>query len=215
MATITAKDTQSFVPIREVRDGIVILKDGGLRSLLLGSSINLALKSADEQTAVLAQFQNFLNSLDFTLQFFIESRQLDIRPYIATLEERSTVQTEDLLKIQIQEYIAFIRDFTQRVNIMSKSFFIVVPYDPALIDRREGIFGGVFGKPTKEESSSSFEQYRTQLEQRVGVVEQGLVRCGGRVAQLGTEEVLELYTKLFNPGELEKPVTLSKNYGIA
>src|SRR3989344_4104533 len=122
MATITAKDTQSFVPIREVRDGIVILKDGGLRSLLLGSSINLALKSADEQTAVLAQFQNFLNSLDFTLQFFIESRQLDIRPYIATLEERSTVQTEDLLKIQIQEYIAFIRDFTQRLLTGERAF---------------------------------------------------------------------------------------------
>jgi hypothetical protein len=145
------------------------------------------------------------------LQFFIESRQLDIRPYIATLEERYQVQTEDLLKIQIREYITFIRDFTERVNIMSKSFFAVVPYDPALIDRKGGVLGGLVGKAAGGGSSSaSFEQHRSQLEQRIGVVEQGLVRCGVRVAQLGTEEAIELYTRLFNPGELEKPIALNK-----
>lgn len=201
--------TQAFVPIREVRDGIVILKDGSLRALLLASSINLALKSADEQTAVLAQFQNFLNSVEFSLQFFVESRQLDIRPYIATLEARYGEQTEDLLKIQIREYITFIRDFTQRVNIMSKSFFVVVPYDPPLIASKDGLLGRVLGKiGGAEESGANFEQYRSQLEQRIGVVEQGLARSGVRVAQLGTEEAIELFTKLFNPGELEKPIAL-------
>lgn len=215
MPPLSAKTTQSFVPIREVRDGVVILKDGSLRALLLASSINLALKSADEQTAVLAQFQNFLNSVEFSLQFFIESRQLDIRPYIATLEERYGQQTEDLLKIQIREYISFIRDFTERVNIMSKSFIVVVPYDPPLIARKDGFLGTLLGKAGGGESEASFEQYRSQLEQRIGVVEQGLTRSGVRVAQLGTEETIELFTKLFNPGELEKPIALKKQYGAA
>src|SRR6201993_719914 len=102
---VKAAATQAFVPIKEVRDGVVVLKDGSLRALLMASSINLALKGQDEQQAIIAQFQNFLNSLEFTVQFFIESRDLDIRPYIALLEERYAKELDDLMKIQVREYI--------------------------------------------------------------------------------------------------------------
>ncbi len=214
---VKAQSTQDFVPIKEVRDGIVVLKDGSLRALLMASSINLALKSQDEQQAVIGQFQNFLNSLEFTAQFFIESRELDIRPYIALLEDRLAKELDDLMKVQIREYIVFIRDFTERANIMTKNFFIVVPYDPALINRGKGITGALNSLlPSKNGSGSGtltdeqFEQYRTQLEQRIAVVEQGLVRTGVRVVKLGTEEVIELFYKLFNPGELEKPLQVTQ-----
>ena len=203
------------MPIKEVRDGIVILKDGSLRALLMASSINLALKGADEQQAIIGQFQNFLNSLEFSVQFFIESRDLDIRPYIALLEDRYAQELDDLMKIQIREYIAFIKDFTERANIMSKNFFIVVPYDPAIISR--GGIGSTLGSllPSGGNSAATltneqFEQYRSQLEQRVSVIEQGLVRTGVRVVSLGTEEVIELFYKLFNPGELEKPLQVTQ-----
>ncbi|OGC88733.1 hypothetical protein A2419_03145 [Candidatus Adlerbacteria bacterium RIFOXYC1_FULL_48_26] len=210
-APIKAQATQDFVPIKEVRNGVVILKDGSMRALLMASSINLALKSQDEQNAIIGQFQNFLNSLEFTVQFFVESRDLDIRPYIAILEERYVAELDDLMKIQIREYIAFIKDFTARSNIMSKNFFIVVPYDPALVGRGKGVAGAFNALVPSKNSSNNvltdeqFEQYRTQLEQRVSVVEQGLVRTGVRIAPLGTEEIIELFYKLFNPGELEKP----------
>ena len=214
---VKAQSTQDFVPIQEVRDGIIILKDGSLRALLMASSINLALKSSDEQGAIIAQFQNFLNSLEFSVQFFIESRDLDIRPYIALLEGRLAAELDDLMKIQIREYIAFIKDFTERANIMSKNFFIVVPYDPALVARGGGITaaleGLLPGGGTGAKSAVSdelFEQYRTQLEQRIAVIEQGLVRTGVRVVSLGTEEVIELFYKLFNPGELEKPLQVQE-----
>ncbi len=213
---VKSQSTQDFVPIKEVRDGIVILKDGSLRALLMASSINLALKSQDEQSAIVAQFQNFLNSLEFSVQFFIESRDLDIRPYIALLEERLAAELDDLMKIQIREYIAFIKDFTERANIMSKNFFIVVPYDPALIARGagitstlEGLIPGRSSAGVGTVSNEQFEQYRTQLEQRIAVIEQGLVRTGVRIVNLGTEEVIELFYKLFNPGELEKPLQVT------
>lgn len=213
-SSVKAKGTQEFVPIKEVRDGIIVLKDGSLRALLMASSINLALKSQEEQTAIIAQFQNFLNSLEFTVQFFVESRQLDIRPYIGLLEDRYAAELDDLMKIQIREYIAFIKDFTERANIMTKNFFIVVPYDPALIARAGGNPLGTLLPNQKGESMSltneQFEQYRTQLEQRMSVVEQGLVRTGVRVVKLGTEEVIELFYKLFNPGELEKPLQVTQ-----
>ncbi|MES2203115.1 MAG: hypothetical protein V4474_02235 [Patescibacteria group bacterium] len=214
---VNAQATQEFVPLKEVRDGIIVLKDGSLRALLMASSINLALKSQDEQAAIIAQFQNFLNSLEFTVQFFIQSRDLDIRPYIGLLEGRLAIELDDLMKIQIREYIAFIKDFTQRANIMSKNFFIVIPYDPALINRGGGVSGalgsllpGSGGAGSIVMGDEQFEQYRTQLEQRIAVVEQGLVRTGVRVVHLGTEEVIELFYKLFNPGELEKPLQVAK-----
>lgn len=209
-----AQATQAFVPIKEVRDGIVVLKDGTLCAILIASSINFALKSADEQTGIISQFQQFLNSLDFSVQFFIESRELDIRPYIALLEARYAEQTDDLMKIQIRSYITYIVDFTERAHIMSKNFFIVVPYEPAIITRPEGVLGGIIGgKKTEAEAAASFEEHRQQLEQRTSVVENGMIRTGVRVVQLGTEEAIELFYKLFNPGELEKPMQLSAQRG--
>ena len=214
-----ARATQDFVPLKEVRDGIVILKDGSLRAVLMASSINLALKSQDEQEAVIGQFQNFLNSLEFTVQFFVESRALDIRPYVALLEERYAATLDDLMKIQVREYISFIKDFTERASIMTKNFFVVVPYDPALLGRQGGALGALGNLlPGKKEgvggagvmTDQSFEEYRTQIEERVAVIEQGLVRTGVRVAPLGTEEVIELFYKLFNPGELEKPLQVTQ-----
>jgi len=210
---VNSKATQEFVPIKEVRDGVVILKDDTMRGVVLASSLNFALKSEDERAAIIAQFQDFLNSLDFPVQIFIQSRRLDIRPYIALLEEQYKEQTNDLMKIQTREYIEFVKKFTESTNIMTKSFFVVVPYDPAILNVSGGIGGKLFGKKSAvqitDEKQSTFEENRTQLEQRVGVVEQGLVRCGIRVIRLGTEEVIELFYKIFNPGETEKPIKIN------
>ena len=213
MAT-AAKTTQEFVPIQEIRDGVIILKSGGMRSLVLASSLNFALKSQDEQASILMQFQNFLNSLDFSIQIFIQSKKLDIRPYIALLESRYKDQVSELMKIQVREYIEFVRTFVENTNIMSKSFFIVVPYDPVSANLSNNPLSRMLpgknkGKSAQETASSQFTEYRSQLEQRVAVVEQGLVRCGIRTAELGTEEVVELYYKLFNPGETEKPIQIT------
>ena len=219
MATIDSKPTQTFVPIKEVRDGVLLLKDGGMRAILLASSLNFALKSSDEQQSIIFQFQNFLNSLNFSVQIFVESRRLDIRPYIALLEQRQKEQSGDLMKIQTREYIEFIKSFTESTNIMTKSFFIVIPYAPAVLGGK-GSKGPVssitslFGKKkskadAKADETSSFEENRSQLQQRMDVVEQGLVRCGIRVVELGTEELIELFYKIFNPGDIDKPIHIA------
>ena len=208
----SAKSTQDFLPISEVRDGVVVMKDGGLRAILLASSLNFALKSEDEQTAFIVQFQNFLNSLDFSCQIFVQSRMLDIRPYVATLEVQYKSQLDDLMRIQIREYIEFIKSFTEAANIMTKNFFVVVPYSPSLqITRKSALSMLPFGakKTDDEEGNKTFEEHVTQLEQRIAIVQQGLVRTGVRTVQLGTEEVIELMYKMFNPGEEGKPMPLN------
>ena len=199
------------MPISEVRDGVIVLKDGSLRAILLASSINFALKSEDEQTAFIVQFQNFLNSLDFSCQIFVESRMLDIRPYIATLEVAYKNQLDDLMRIQIREYIEFIKSFTEAANIMTKNFFVVVPYSASALPAISGssAAGKLFGKknaPAAADANRTFEEKVSQLEQRIAIVQQGLVRCGVRTVQLGTEEAIELFYKLFNPGEEGKPM---------
>jgi len=208
----TANSTQDFVPISEVRDGIVVLKDGSLRAILLASSINFALKSEDEQTAFIVQFQNFLNSLDFTVQILVQSRMLDIRPYVATLETAYKAQLDDLMRIQIREYIEFVKSFTEAANIMTKNFFVVVPYTPAALSIGGGGPASLlpFGrKKTAEQRDTTFEEAVSQLEQRLGIVQQGLIRTGVRTVQLGTEEAIELLYKMFNPGEEGKPMPLN------
>lgn len=212
---VSAKAAQEFVPIQEIRDGVVILKDGTMRAVLMASSTNLALKSPDEQAAIILQFQNFLNSLDFSMQIYIQSRKYDIRPYIALLENQEKHQLNDLLRIQTREYINFIKNFTENTNIMTKSFFIVVPYKPPIFSATgtASFVGGLFGK--KKTSSASdkladFETNKSQLEQRVYVIQQGIIRSGVRTTLLGTEELVELFYRIFNPGEQEKPIQLEK-----
>ncbi len=209
---LKAKATQEFVPIKEVRDGVIVLKDGGLRAIVLANSINLSLKSDEEQKATIFQFQSFLNTLDFSIQISIQSRRLDIRPYLVLLENRMKVQSEPLLKLQTKEYIEFIRKFTEEVSIMTKSFFVVIPYTHTVLKSDSGILKRLFSKKNKEEKKfarqEDFEEKRSQLEERVGVIQQGLSHCGIKSAQLGTEEVVEVFYKVFNPGEIEGQIKL-------
>lgn len=200
--------SQDFVPIQEIRDGVLILKDGSYRAIVMASSINFALKSQDEQTSIIYQFQNFLNSLNFSVQICIQSRKLDIKPYLTLLESREKEQENDLMRLQVKQYMEFIRALTENTNIMTKSFFVVIPYAATVISNQKANFTSFFKKKTddqnKADKETSFEENRGQLEQRVAVVEEGLTRCGIRVIELGTEEMVELFYRSFNPGEVDK-----------
>jgi hypothetical protein len=194
--------TQDFVPIRDIRDNVVILKNGKMCTILLASSVNFALKSADEQRAILGHFQSFLNTIDFSLQFYVQSRRLDIQPYLKQLAERESSQDNDLMRIKLREYMEFIRTFTREVDVMSKNFFIVVPYTPSEIDFTANI-GSILGqKKDLKIDEAKFQENRTQLEQRVNLVEQGLARIGVRTIALQNEELVELYYHIFNPADV-------------
>ncbi len=216
MATPTSGATQQFVPIKEIRNGIIVLKDGGYRGILICSSINFGLKSADEQHAIILGFQNFLNTLDFSIQIAVNSRKMDLRPYLALLEEKSPEQKTELLRIQLREYIEFIKSFAEQANIMTKSFYIVVPYSShvsaahamSFLSRLPG--GKTSGNASEKNfaASASFEEDRVQLEQRLALVIGGLAGTGVRAVPLDTEEVIELLYRSFNPGELENPIRL-------
>ncbi len=191
--------TQQFVPIRDVKENIVIKKNGEMIMVVLASSINFALKSYDEQRAILMQFQNFLNTLDFSLQIYVQSRKLNIEPYLELLNGLEGKQDNDLMRIQLREYIEFIRTFTTDVDVMSKSFFVVVPYSPTKLNVTSSVtsfLGGV-----KSSTDAQFEEHRLQLEQRAAMVTQGLASIGVRTMTLQKDELVELFYHLYNPAD--------------
>ena len=209
MAVHPASATQQFVPVKEIRNGIIILKEGGYRGVLICSSINFGLKSADEQHAITLGFQNFLNTLDFSIQIVINSRRMDLRPYLALLEEKGPEQKTELMRIQLHEYIEFVRSFTDQANIMTKSFYVVVSYTPHVSPADAVSFLRRESATIKNVAAeTSFEEDRAQLEQRLSLVASGLAGTGIRAVPLGTEEVIELLYRSFNPGELENPIRL-------
>jgi hypothetical protein len=202
-----SKPAQDFVPVEEVRSGVIILKNGGYRAVLMCSSLNFGLKGADEQQAIIGGFQNFLNTLDFPIQIVIHSRKTDIRPYLALLEERMSSQTTELLRIQLREYIAFIRNFIEGSDIMTKTFYVVVPFGGAAIKTINtglSFFGG--GKKADSVEDRTFEESRVQLEQRMALVTAGLASCGLRAVPLNTEELIELLYRSFNVADMENPI---------
>jgi len=209
------KSSQDFVEIKEIKDGIIILKSGGMRTVLMTSSLNFALKSNDEQSAIINQYQNFLNSLDFSVQIFVQSRPVNINPYLDVLKEAEKTQTSELVKIQTKEYIDFIKTLVETTNIMTKNFYVVVPFSPSVLkisESKGGIISKIktavgYGSKTKEEdekSESLFLEYQEQLLQRTDVVIGELIRLGVRAVPLNTEEIIELFYYLYNPGEAEK-----------
>lgn len=197
--------TQDFVSIRDIKDSVVIQKNGQMHMILLASSINFALKSLDEQKAILLQFQQFLNTLDFSLQIYVQSRRLNIQPYLELLSGMEGNQDNDLMRIQLREYIDFIRTFTEDVDVMSKNFFVVVPYTPTKINLTKGITNlftpGQGSSASALPTDTQFEEHRIQLEQRVGMVSEGLARVGVRTITLQKDDLVELYYHLYNPGD--------------
>lgn len=200
------KSAQEFVDISEIRDNVVILKNGALRAVLMVSSINFELKSSDEQEAIVASYQNFLNSLDFPVQIIVSSRRLDIEPYLDLLDQREKTQGNELLRFQIADYRNFVKNLVGATNIMTKSFYIVVPFSftegkkETFLDK---IKVALNPKQAIIEKKMEFENYKNQLWQRVEHISAGLAGSGIRMAPLGTQELIELFYNSYNPTVVE------------
>lgn len=194
--------TQQYLDIAEIKDDTIVMKDGTLRAVLLVSSINFALKSEDEQNAVIDAYVRFLNNLSFTLQIVIQSRELDIDNYLDYLKGKEKEQVNKLLKVQTADYIEYIKELTSLGQIMNKRFFIVVPYDP-LTDKHKSFFSSISEalKPATiiKLKEKLFVKYKDMLERRVESVAGGLESMGVAIARLDTQSLIELYYKTYNP----------------
>lgn len=194
--------TQAHLPIAEIKEGVVILKDGTLRAVILVSSLNFALKSEDEQNAIISAYVGFLNSLDFPVQIVVQSRRLQIKPYLEKLRETERAQTNELLRVQTADYRAFVEELVEIGQIMTKRYYVVVPYDP-LNNRRKG-FWARFKEALKPGITirlreERFQARKAELDLRVRHINGGLTGMGLTTAQLDTQALIELYYSTYNP----------------
>ncbi len=198
---ITAPSTQNYLDIEEIHNGVVILKNGGLRLVLMVSAINFSLKSEEEQNAIIYSFQGFLNSLAFPIQIVMQSRRLDLSSYLAKLKSKNKSEDNPLIRLQMTDYIGFVEQLLTVANIMEKKFYVVVPYQPTII-KKENILQKIIKiiRPgPKKTEIVDFEMHRKELVHRTEVVAAGLGSVGLRAAQLNTLELAELYYSSYNP----------------
>ncbi|MFH0905527.1 MAG: hypothetical protein V1826_02295 [bacterium] len=189
--------TQKYLPVKEIQDGIVVLKDGGYRTALMVNAINFNLKSTDEQTALINNYQEFLNSLNFPIQILVQSRTLDLDDYIKSLDKAAQAQTNDLLRTHTMDYISFINELIGVANIMSKTFFVVVPYNPNPI-ASGGLIENLFGGKKPPVKGKKFDEIKTELLERTGVISASLSSLGLNNVQLNTQELIELLYFTYN-----------------
>mgnify|MGYP000907498716 CR=1 FL=1 len=201
-ASTTHPSTLRYLDIAGIRQDTVIMKDGSLRSVIMVSSVNFALKNEDEQNAIIAAYVSFLNNISFPLQIIIQSRELNIENYLNDLKQKEKEQTNELLKMQIGEYIGYIQELVSLSKIMNKRFYVVVPYNP-LSDKKKGFFSRLTEtfSPTslirmKEEN---FAKLRLELQRRVDNVISGLDSIGLNAIELDTQSLIELYYNTYNP----------------
>jgi hypothetical protein len=194
--------TQHYLDIAEIKEDTVVMRDGTLRAVILVSSINFALKSEDEQNAIISAYVSFLNNIDFPLQIVIQSRELNIDHYINALEQKGKEQTNELLKIQTAEYIQYIKELISMSKIMNKRFYITITYDP-LSDKQKGFFARVFDlfRPATliKTKGEKFLRRRVELTRRIDNIISGLNSIGLNAVPLDTQSLIELFYNTYNP----------------
>lgn len=194
--------TQQHLLIAEIKNDTVVMKDGTLRAVLLTSSINFALKNEDEQNAIVAGYVSFLNSLDHPLQILIQSRRLHIKPYLDTLQQQERTLTNELLRTQIADYRSFVAELVELGQIMSKQFYVVVPFDP-LSNKKKSFWSRVsevvHPALTVKLKDERFQKRKYELDARIRQIESGLGGIGLTAVRLDTQSLIELYYATYNP----------------
>lgn len=195
---------QRFLPIAEIRNDTVILKNGGLRAVLSVEALNFNLKSETEQQGIIAGYQAFINTLTFPLQVCVRSRKVNIDPYIIQIREIARKQENDLLRNQTIAYANFIEKICEVADIMTKSFFVVIPLDDSQ-ETKSSLAKFFEWMGLDDTEAKAVQRYRlfvekhNKLKDRMNLVESGLNNVGLITRRLTTSELIELYYQYYNP----------------
>ena len=184
----TKSSSRQQIAIKGVRDGILILPGNQYRAVLEVSSLNFELKSEEEQDAIIDTYESFLNSVGSSLQILIRTREIDMDKYLEELNERLHGETEKVYKRQLKNYDEFIRSLITTNKILTRHFYLIVPYTAT--------------------SKTDFELVQEQLNLKLDVVAKGMTRLGMHTKELSSLEVLDLFYSFYNPVQAKvQPLT--------
>ena len=167
------------IAIKGVRDGILMLPNNEYRAILQVSSLNFELKSEEEQDAIIETYESFLNSVGTSLQILVRTREIDMDKYLEDLQERLDGETVPIYRDQLQNYDEFIRSLITDNKILTRHFYIVVPY--------------------KMNGKADFDIVYEQLKIRLDIIAKGMARIGMHTDQLDSLETLDLFYSFYSP----------------
>ena len=184
----TKSSSRQQIAIKGVRDGVLLLPNNQYRVVLQVSALNFELKSEEEQDAIIDTYEGFLNSVGTGLQVLIRTREVDMDKYLEDLTERLEGETEAVYQQQLHNYDAFIRSLITNNKILTRHFYLIIPY--------------------KADSKADFELIQEQLNLKLDIVAKGMTRLGMHTRQLGSLEILDLFYTFYNPTQAKiQPLT--------
>lgn len=176
------------IAIKGVRDSVLILPRNEYRAVLQVSSLNFELRSEEEQDAIIDTYESFLNSVGFPLQVLIRTREIDMDKYLEDLNGQLEGETEDVYRKQLQNYDEFIRSLITNNKILTRHFYVIVPY--------------------KAPTGTDFDLIREQLNLRLDIVAKGMMRLGMHAKELSSLEILDLFYSFYSPTQAKlQPLT--------
>lgn len=211
--------TQDNLPIEDIIDGIVILKDGSASKVLQVSSVNFDLLSEKEQSALVFAYGGILNSLNFTIQIVINSTTKDVGNYLNNLEQAKNNQQSEKLKERIASYKKFIEETVKRNDVLSKTFYIVVPFSSIELGIKQAknqIFSTL--NPIKKEPELPYskeyivEKAKASLQPKEDHLMRLFSRLGLEIKALNTKELIELFYKIYNEDTANNQKLQNVNY---
>ncbi len=198
MKNQTHASTQSHLDIEDIRDDLVILKNGKVDLVLETTAINFSLLSEMEQDARINGFAGLLNSLNFPLQVFIHTESVDITKYIAKIKEYKKNAKNEKIALQIDYYLDFIKGLIEKNEVLDKRFFLIIPYYPETLKKTNPIKTAMGKEERILNIDGLIEKAKIELIQRKDTLIKLLLRMGLRTKQLTTEDLINLFYKLYN-----------------
>lgn len=193
--------TQQHLDIEDIKDDLVVLKNGSAALVLQTTAVNFDLLSEVEQDAMIAAFSHLLNSLSFHIQIVIRSKRMDISSYLSALEAIEKAQENPYLKDRIKGYKEYVAELISKNEVLDKRFYIVIPYSEITPMPKTGILGKLLGKKPRVtfNKKALLEKAKIQLEPRKEHTIKQLSRVGIKARQLSSKELLELFYDIYNP----------------
>ncbi len=212
--------TQEAIPIEDIRDDLVILKDGSAALILQISALNFDLLSQREQEALIFAYGSLLNSLSFSVQIFIRSQKKDITGYLGLLEKAKDNQKNPLLKKIIVDYQKFIKEVVTKTEILDKKFYLVIPFSSLELGIGAATKSLTTNLPFFKKSVPSqkldlievSQKAQTSLIPKRDHLIRLFARLGLSARQLTTNELIYLFFRIYNPNAKGIEPTLTKEY---
>jgi type IV secretory pathway VirB4 component len=210
MAEQITASTQEHLDILEVKNNLVILKNGTACAVIETTAVNFDLLSEIEQDAIIAAFSMLLNSITFPVQIVLRSKKLDISKYIEKVYNVETKITDPLLKLQAESYRKFVQEVIKQNEVLSKQFFVIIPMlnSSVAFEPGSGPFDWVmklFGTHTKRvdvDIEKTIVDAERSLSPKIGHIMGEFNRLGIKTKQLSTQELVELYFDIYNPSTI-------------